>query len=95
MNAPDILKLKDQVEYILDLNPAARNSDEMLILDVCRVFPQRDKVRHASSIERCRRALNQAGKYLPTDEDVARRRKLNIEEWREALGYPPRSVDHF
>lgn len=95
MQSKDITKLKDQVGFVLENRPKTRNSDELLIHEVCAAFPQRDKVRHASSIERCRRSYNQAGKYLPTDEEVAAKRKLNIDEWREALGYPPREIDRF
>ena len=38
-------------------------------------------------IKRIRARFNQEGKYLPTTLEVAEKRKMNILEWRAALGY--------
>lgn len=35
---------------------------------------------------------NDLKKYLPTIEDVAIARRLNIDEWRVAMGYPTQST---
>jgi hypothetical protein len=41
------------------------------------------------NIKRIRASLqNEHHIYLPTIESVARKRKLNIDEWRGAMGYP-------
>lgn len=40
--------------------------------------------------KRFRAKMNSEGKYLPTSEAVARRRGLNIDEWRVATGYATR-----
>jgi len=95
MKYEHILKLKDQVQHVLENFPATRNSDEQLIHKVCELFPGKDPVRNASAIERCRRSFNQAGYFLPTDEEVAIKRKMNVDEWRAALGYGERKVDRF
>lgn len=39
-------------------------------------------------IGRIRRKYQEAGQYLPTDEAVVRARKLSMDEWRVAMGYP-------
>lgn len=87
MSYQTIKKLKDQVGFILREHPDTRNSDEQLVKAVCTVFGG-NSVNKASRIERCRRHFNQLGFYLPTLEDVARKRKMNIDEWRVAMGYP-------
>lgn len=84
--------LKEQVGYILLTRKETRNSDAELITTVCAKFFDKhgnlyDPIKVATSIERCRRWFNQHGKYLPTIESVARQRKMNIDEWRVALGY--------
>ena len=83
----DIKTLQDQVGWVLQQNPDACNSDELLVRLVCEEFNY-EPIAKASSIERCRRKWNSTGMYLPTDEEVARKRKLNIDEWRIAMGYP-------
>lgn len=81
-----IKKLKERVEHILKSYPHTRNSDAQLVDYVAKSFGV-DPIKKASSIERCRRWFNQRGMYLPTSEEVARQRKMNIDEWKQALGY--------
>ncbi|GIW70344.1 MAG: hypothetical protein KatS3mg101_1091 [Patescibacteria group bacterium] len=86
MQYEQIKTLKKQVEFILKNYPHTRNDDRELVKIVCERFGH-DPIAKATSIERCRRWLNQRGEYLPTDERVARQRKMNIEEWRVSMGY--------
>lgn len=87
MEYQNIKTLKAQTKQILQLYPQTRNDDRELVKLVCERYGH-DPIEKASSIERCRRWFNNRGKYLPTDERVARKRKLNIQEWRVAMGYP-------
>ena len=87
MEYREIKTLLQQTENILSRNKYARDDDEILVNAVCREFGH-SPVQKASSIERCRRKIqNDLGKYLPTKEKVARKRKMNIDEWRVAMGY--------
>ena len=86
MKSEQIKTLKDRVGQILEMNPSTRNSDKELVQQVCGIYGY-DPIRKASAIERCRRYWNGEGKYLPTMEEVARQRRMNIDEWRKALGY--------
>lgn len=81
-----IVTLKSQVGFVLKRNPQARNDDVLLIRLVCKEFKY-DTVEKASGIERCRRYYNHRGEYLPTIRNVAEKRKLNMENWRDAMGY--------
>lgn len=45
-------------------------------------LPQQD------AVSRCRRKIQESGQFLPTDERIARERRLNMDEWRVAMGYP-------
>jgi hypothetical protein len=38
-------------------------------------------------ISRIRRKIQEDGKYLPTNSDVRKKRRIKEEEWREFLGY--------
>jgi hypothetical protein len=90
MEYREIKTLKAQVEFILRTRPETRNSDTELISIVASKFGH-DPIRIATSVERIRRWFNQHGMHLPTLEEVARQRKMNIDEWRVAMGYPTRS----
>lgn len=81
--------LKAQVEHVLKTRPETRNSDAELILILCDIF-KHDPIKKATSIKRLRRWFNQRGFYPPTLEEVAHQRRLNIDEWRVAMGYPAR-----
>lgn len=86
MNSEPVKTLKDRIGYVLDTLQSSRNDDKILIEEVCGRYGY-DPLRKASSIERCRRWYQERGQYLPTLENVARQRKMNIDEWKEALGY--------
>jgi hypothetical protein len=43
-------------------------------------------------IMRIRRSFNHEGKYFPTDWKVAKARGIKEDEWRVALGYPPKDL---
>ena len=87
MNKEQIKTLKAQVGHILKQSPHTRNSDKELVGLVCRIFGY-NPIEKASSIERCRRWYNQKKMYLPTSEEVAKQRRLNIDEWKQVLGLP-------
>lgn len=82
----NIRTLKDRVGYILQKFPDTRNNDELLIHRVCDEFHY-NPISKASAIERSRRWYNQRKEYLPTDWNIAKKRGIAEEIWREALGY--------
>lgn len=93
----NILKLKEQTEYILNKYKASRNCDKALTWMVWNTFYNvTDSVSYLkflsvpsqSNITRYRAHFqNQLYLYVPTDELIAKHRHLNIEKWRQALGY--------
>lgn len=83
-----IKTIKAQVEYILKTRPETRNSDAELTEIVTNFFEHPDKLKIAETCRRTRQWFNQHRQYLPTNEKVAKQRKINIDEWRVALGYP-------
>lgn len=93
--------LTGQVESTLIQYPETRNDDALLvqniyndyyhwydkkILDDKRIY---DTLKYAPGNElvRIRQKFNQNLKYLPTDQEVFRLRKLKIEKVKEELGY--------
>lgn len=75
-------KTADQVIHLLDKYPRTRNSDHDLIIGMLQLNGadlsqnQRDLIRGMSfeSITRCRRKLQEEGKYTPTDPAVREKR---------------------
>lgn len=53
--------------------------------DILDALPREDQ------IGRIRRKVQESGKFFPTDEKIAKQRKLNMDEWRVAMGYPTRA----
>lgn len=96
-----IIKLKDQVEYILSHIRVTRDSDKLLVLEVYKKyydeFVDRDglpmsikaymSLPSESNIKRYRAQFNRKAMYLPTIEAIAVQRRLNIDTWLESLGY--------
>ena len=95
--------LKQRVAYILERYPATRNSDALLIVTLYEEYYyltntfSRQKFLAVmddsapDDIVRFRRQFQNDKlnpKYLPTDESVMRKRKMNIDRCREILGYP-------
>ncbi len=98
-----ILKLKDQVEYILRDHPHTRNDDTDLMVQLWVTYYPHALERNMhnqlrvpigalkhipqlDAISRCRRKI-QEEKYLPTQEDVVIKRKMNIDVWKASMGY--------
>lgn len=94
---PDIVNeltegtVKGNVEKLLERNPDSRNSDKYLIylyvhevLGVPITYEQWQKISGVSfeSIRRVRQKIQEEGRYLPTDPEVARKRGRNQEEIR-------------
>jgi len=87
------MKISNQVENILSVSKKARNSDKELLIIYMQKFgldlsPQQielfKKMPSAETITRCRRLLQEEGKYLPTKEvDQAR-----FEKYQEFKEYP-------
>jgi len=77
---------KELVERILEKDTQARNSDKWLIYNtinaICQKFNRKlfipydlfNSFPSYETISRCRRKLNEQGKYLPTDPEVIKRR---------------------
>lgn len=109
MSYRTIKNLKQKVGDMLKENPATRNSDITLMIEIWkRHFPQRIKKGSTGEdgvwlkdlydlpsegvLGRVRRKIQESGKFLPTDERVARARKMNMDEWRVAMGYPTKNT---
>ena len=92
MNYENIKTLKKQVGFCLENFPETRDSDAELITVVCTKFTH-NAIEKASSIERCRRWFNHRNQYLPRLEEIARKRKINLDEWRVAMGYPTKETE--
>lgn len=103
MKAKKIRGLREQVRGILRDHGEARNSDKLLTIMLWKRH-HADLIQEGSSvylqdilalpsedaISRCRRQIQHDDKqYLPTREEVAKQRGLNILEWKTALGYMP------
>lgn len=77
-------KISKQVEGLLQRYEVCRNSDSNLIIAILHVngiflsHQDREIIRGISfeSITRERRKLQEEGKYLPTDPEVARKRRI-------------------
>jgi len=79
--------VKKLVEGILAKDEQARNSDQWLIYkvisEICRIYDKKMYIPFElfqnfpayESVTRCRRKLNEEGKYLPTDQKVIERRR--------------------
>lgn len=89
--------LESKVEYVLQNYPNTRNSDIELTIKIWEVYHNvhesilvRDlfSLPREDNIKRIRARLqNDQHKYLPTSEAIARKRKMNIQAWRQRLGY--------
>lgn len=99
-----IKNFKKEVENVLRDYPETRNSDIALMVILWKkIYPHKivlsknmnlcvelynlEELPRESEIGRIRRKI-QEKMYLPTDEKVARARRMNMDEWRVAMGYP-------
>lgn len=93
--------LKNRVLYILEHNPSTRDSDAELIITLYNHYyyleatlsmrKLREVIEYDSpdDIVRLRRHIqNKEFKFLPTTEEIMRKRRMNIDKCREVLGYP-------
>jgi len=101
MNIKKIESMKKRVEWILADFPEARNCDvelyfqyvnKYLHIGIHRDFQDNHFVSlyalkkfNYYSIVRLRQKIQSEGFYLPTDEAVAKQRKINMEVWRQAM----------
>ncbi len=93
-----ITTLMQKTEAILAKYPKARDDDKYLALAVWWNYHKDDissinnsfyikledyyKLPSADFISRCRRKIQEAGKFLPTQWEVAHRRKINEDVWK-------------
>lgn len=54
------------------------------LLDLLKSVPREDAIKRIRAV-----IQNDEWRLLPTDLNVAKARNMNIDKWREALGYPP------
>ena len=86
----DVLSVKDTTERVLSSDVRARNNDKWLNLCVLRAmgfhiyipYNELDNMPSFESISRCRRKLQEEGKYLPNPVVEANRK----EEEKEMIG---------
>lgn len=105
MDGKKIKNLKRVVEELLARWPATRNSDIDLTLSLWHQYYNDDLrqidnrwfvsfealqyLPREDHIGRVRRKIQESGKYPPTNEQVARDRGWQEEEWRKAMGANP------
>jgi len=97
----ELEKLKNQVKYCLKNYPGTRDCDKQLVWTVWKKFYNiPDEIHYLqyyglpkeTSITRLRRAIQNHPLfplYLPTREEVARYRKINMIKWKEYMQYSP------
>ena len=87
----ELKKVKEYVLELLETDEKCRNSDKVLTYKVMRKFtniyiPFEDfeKIPSFESIRRTRAYIqNKEKKFLPTDPNVIKKRRIRQEEWRE------------
>ena len=100
MNYRGIKNLKKKIEYCLKNYEETRNSDITLMIKIieeyyshyiCNGMIELEKLYELpreDNIKRIRARFNSNGKYLPTSEAVAKKRGIDEDTWRLAMGYP-------
>ena len=91
------IKLRDKVWFILDSKPSTRNCDIKLMIAIWEFYHSElvedgqvllqdlHKLPREDHIKRYRAKFNAQGRYLPTEEKVAKARKINEDVWREKM----------
>lgn len=94
-------KLKDQVLFCLENYPITRDCDKALTIKVWKMFYENfisddGKIQLSdlynlpsqADIQRIRaKVQNQEKLFLPTQQEVALKRKISEEDWKKYLGY--------
>jgi len=100
MDYRDIKTLKGQVKFCLEQFPETRDSDIGLTIQIWLTFygeggggsielKKLYELPREDNVKRVRAYFQNVKKIcLPTNENVARARGINIDEWRVAMGYP-------
>jgi len=93
----ELKTLEKQVENILAVCTDTRNSDKLLSWKIWEVFYNvRDtinlydfmKLPSQTSIQRIRAKFqNDLKLFLPTEEEIVKQRRINIDEWKRLMGY--------
>lgn len=98
-----LMTIKERVEWVLDRFQQARNDDNLLvtilwesfyiqnmkfpILDTVELYSVMKELPKATDIVRWRQKIQSEGKFLPTTQEVAEKRKKHIVTWKRDLGY--------
>jgi len=92
------MKTKEMVEYCLKAYPETANSDVQLTFRIIHLFYNQhiriidgkwwvsceiQKIIREDHVKRIRAKFNEEGKYLPTDPEVIKQRRLNEQVWHE------------
>jgi len=96
--------LKNQIEAVLQDDPATRNSDIGLLIGIWTRFygvkmavsvQQLYDLPREDTVKRFRAKFqNEELKYLPTELKIALRRGILENEWRKAMGYEPKITNY-
>lgn len=79
----EIMNLKSSIEVVLKLSPASRNSDDVLFDALCSLYPKH-RFKY-ESVARCRRKFQEAGRYLPTDPEIVKKRRQACDIMRASM----------
>jgi hypothetical protein len=71
--------IKYYPDYVLDTSQGDKSG---IFLDALFILPREDNVKRIRA-----KIQNEEKKYLPTDPEVRRKRKISEEEWYDYLGY--------
>ncbi|HDZ60979.1 MAG TPA: hypothetical protein ENH46_04705 [Candidatus Pacearchaeota archaeon] len=96
------MKLKNQIEKVLEDYSETRNSDIALTIKIWQEFhgiedtiqlTQLYDLPREDNIKRYRATIqNTEGKFYPTSIDIARKRGIEESKWRIALGHSPKFI---
>ena len=85
-NCDILLTIQIWQRYYPEMIKTTKKGSKGIYLDSLFTLPREDNVkRHRARIQ------NEEHKYLPTIWEVARRRRINEDRWRETLGYAPKN----
>ena len=87
-------RVKQNVLHILEHHPETRNDDKLLMLKYWELFDELSfdetfptvfaaRATNPESIRRARQSIQESGLYLPTTEEIRKRRRILQEEMRQ------------
>jgi len=100
-----IKNLEEKVLYVLEKHKDTRNDDATLTFYIIWEYSRKDVMQHegktwisTEALRWCRedackriraKIQNERGLFLPTTEEVRKKRNISEERWRDYLGYNP------